>query len=56
VFREAGVAAGQAESFSSVLISAIEGAIVQARATQTLDPLDAVAEHLARAAQGLAAS
>ena len=55
VFREAGVAAGQAESFSSVLISAIEGAIVQARATQTLDPLDAVAEHLSRAAEDLAA-
>lgn len=39
----------QADSLASFTISAIEGAIVQARARRTLQPLDDVRQHLASA-------
>jgi AcrR family transcriptional regulator len=53
--RAAGLPRASATSFASVLISAVEGAIVQSRAQQSTKPLDAVADHLGRAAQAIAA-
>lgn len=53
--REVGVPVAHAGSFASVLISAVEGAIVQSRAQRSTAPLDAVAEQLGPAARALAA-
>lgn len=49
----AGVAESSAASFASVLISAVEGAIVQSRAQRSVAPLDAVGLHLGRLAESL---
>ena len=51
--RDTGIEAEAAQSFASVLISAVEGAIVQARAQRDPAPLDAVAEHLGPLAETL---
>lgn len=54
--RDAGVPDADAASFASLLISAVEGAIVQARAIRSVDPFDAVARHLAPYAESLTLS
>lgn len=45
-FVGAGIAEPEAEGFASLVVSAVEGAIVQARAARSLVPLDHVGEQL----------
>lgn len=51
VFGAVGVPAGSARPLASLVISAFEGALVQARATQSLAPLDDAAEQLSALAR-----
>lgn len=46
VFTRAGMDGAAAEAFASVVVSAVEGAILQARAARSLAPLHHVAEQL----------
>ena len=48
LFRQAGVAAGEAQQRSTLLVCAAEGAVLLARAQRTAEPLTQVTEQLTR--------
>lgn len=56
VLAALGVAEGAAEPLASLVVSAFEGALVQARATRSPAPLDHAADQLARLVEGAVAA